>query len=138
MIKVRLSEFDIHGLGDEVWDELQSRAETAVSEGVEMIVEAAHRNLSRRKGTKRTAAPAGEPPELDTGGLLRSVKAGKVRRTKYGVRQEYGSAHPAAGLHEFGGTVKRRGKLRRYPARSYLRAAEEQVREAVTQRLEAL
>lgn len=136
MIRVRLSELELAGFGDEIWDELAPRAEKATGEGAGMIVAAARVNLSRRQGTKRTAAPAGEPPEYDLGALHDSVKVGKARRTKYGVRQEYGSDHVAAGLHEFGGTVKQDGEIHRYPPRSYLRTAEEETRAEVERRLE--
>ncbi|MDQ3275170.1 MAG: hypothetical protein M3Q39_09115, partial [Actinomycetota bacterium] len=106
MIRVRLSELEIQDIGDELWDELQPRAEKAVADGVDLILTAARANLARRRGTRRTAAPAGEAPEFDTGTLHDSLKAGKARRTKYGVHQKYGSEHVSAGLHEFGGTVK--------------------------------
>jgi hypothetical protein len=137
MMRVRLSELELHDLGEEVWDELAPRAEAAVREGVGMILAQARVNLSR-PGSKRTAAPAGTPPEMDEGELRASLEAGKLTRNRHGVRQDYGSDHESAGLHEFGGTVTREGRTRRYPPRSYLRAAEEQVRDAVEKRLEEI
>lgn len=136
MIRVRMSELELAGLGDEIWDVLQPRAEAAVGDGVGMIVAAARVNLARRRGTRQSAAPAGAAPELDEGELLQSVKAGKLKRTKYSVRADYGSDHVSAGLHEFGGTVKQDGEVHRFPARPYLRPAEEQTRAEVEKRLE--
>lgn len=140
-MRVYITEAQLDGIGDELWEELEPRTEKALAEGAQLIVDAAQLNLRRRRGTGRSTAPAGEAPEFDTGELHDSVKLlGKVRRSKYQVRQGYGSQHPASILHEYGGLTKGGvgGVPRRYPARPYLRPAEEQTREAVEARLDAL
>jgi hypothetical protein len=138
MIRVRFGETDMLALGDDSIDELMDRAEAALDKAVDVVVAEAQLNLRKRQGTRKTAAPAGESPEQDEGDLLLSVKPGRVRRTKYGVRKEYGSDHPSAGLHEFGGTITQRGKKRTYPPRPYLRPAEATTEAEVERILEDL
>lgn len=123
MIRARMSELDLADLGDDIWDELSPRATVALVKGATVIVEAWKRNLSR-PGSASTASPAGEPPEMDRGKFRDSIQLFKVSRTKYGIRQGYGSTHPAAGLHEFGGSVSKDGVKRIYPPRPSARPAE--------------
>lgn len=125
MIRAKLSDLDLLGMVEETREELLAAIEPRVTAAAEVIVAEAQINLRRRQGTKATASPPGEPPEQDEGDLLLSVKVGRRRRTKYGVRQEYGSDHPSAGLHEWGGSTTRNGKKRIYPPRPYLRPAED-------------
>lgn len=130
-MRARLSELELIGLGDEIWEEFFPRAEAALGEAVDLVVAEAKTNLSRAKGTKLTVAAAGEPPEYDEGELHDSVRPGKVRKTKYSIRKEYGSEHPGAGLHEFGGTITQNGVTRAYPPRPYMRPAEEKVADEI-------
>jgi len=131
MIRARIRETDALNLAEEALDELMPTLEAATQRAAQVIVTEAQLNLRKRQGSRGTASPAGEPPEMDEGDLLRSVKAGRTRKTKYSVRTEYGSEHPAAGLHEFGGTVTKGGAKRTYPPRPYMRPAEESSRAEV-------
>lgn len=119
-----MSELQLADLGDEIWDELNPRAGNAVIRGAQRIVDAAKANLSR-PGSARTASPAGTAPEQDSGKLRDSMQLiGVPRRTKYAVRQQYGSTHPGAGVLEFGGSITQDGVKRMYPPRPYMRPAE--------------
>lgn len=165
MIRVRFSDTDMLALGDDSIDELMDRAEVALDKAVDVVVAEARRNLSRpadraegetiafrqrgrvfsRKGrtaqftgTRVSGAAAGEPPRLRSGELRDSLQAGKTKRTKYGIRKEYGSDHPAAGLHEFGGSITQGGRKRLYPPRPYLRPAEASTQDEVERILEDL
>lgn len=133
MIKVRLSELELADMGDEIWDDLFPRAEAAARRGAEMIVARAKQNLSR-PGSASTASQPGEPPEMDSGRLKDSMQVFGVKTTKYSVRAEYGSDHPAAGLHEWGGSVQGRT----YPPRPYLRPAEDATAAEVDELVRAL
>lgn len=137
-MRVRLSELDIDDLGEGIWEDIYARAEPKLRQGAEVIMGEARRNLSRRRGTKRTASPAGEAPEYDSGELSRSLKTFRLRKSKYTIGLEYGSDHPAAGLHEFGGTASRDKGARIYPPRPYLRPAEDRTGDEVTEILEDL
>jgi hypothetical protein len=139
MFRARLSELevlDLVGEAEDIREELFNRAEPKLSEAGDLVVGAIKANLSRRRGTKRTASPPGEPPELDE--LRDSWKKGRLRRTRNSIRQEYESDHPGAGLHEFGGTVTQNGRTRRYLPRPYVRPAEEQTEKAIEALLEDL
>lgn len=139
MIRVRMSELDLIDLGDDIWEEIYPRAERALEKGVDVILDRARANLRRRIGsTPRSASPAGEPPEYDSGELERSLKPGPVRRSKYRIQKSYGSDHRAAGLHEFGGRVVHGEKVQVYPARPYMRPAEEATREELDRIIEDL
>lgn len=139
MIRVRMSELEIDDLGEDIWADLYPRAEAKLREAAPVILAEARRNLSRRRGSRRTAAPAGEPPEYDSGDLSRSLKTFRVRKTKYSVALEYGSDHRAAGLHEFGGSVTQDdGGVHIFPPRPYMRPAEDRAYDEVTAILEDL
>lgn len=136
MIRLRLTEVDVLGLPESSREDLMAAIEPLLDPAVDLIVSAARSNLSRRRGTASTAAPIGEPPEYDEGQLHDSIRAGETKRTLYSVRKEYGSDHPAAGLHEYGGTTK--GTKRLYPARPYMRPAEAQTEDEVSRILDRL
>ena len=61
-------------LADELIEEFHAQAKDAVSDAAEIWLDAIRRLLSLRQGTKQTASPEGEPPELDTGALARSFR----------------------------------------------------------------
>ncbi len=131
MMRARLTEADLLGMVEESREELMASVEPRLNEAVDVVVRAAKSNLARQRGTRATAAAPGQPPEYDTGELHDSVKPMRIRKTKYAIRKEYGSEHPSAGLHEWGGTVTRNGVKRTYPPRPYLRPAEEASAEEV-------
>ena len=136
MIKVRLSDTDLLGMAEETREELMDAIAPKAHRGAQKIIAEAQINLRRRQGTARTAAPAGESPEQDEGDLLLSMKVFRTRKTKYGVRVYYGSNHPSAGLHEWGGTITHNGVKRTYPPRPYLRPAEDATASEVNRILE--
>jgi phage gpG-like protein len=150
-MRVKMSELELDDLGDEIWEELEPRAASALSRAAGRVIARAMLNLSRpsqseastiefkqrgrvfsRKGrqvqfagSRRIASAANEPPRMISGELRDSIKMlGAPRRSKYSISQDYGSEHPAAGLHEFGGTVAQNGITRTYPPRPYMRPAE--------------
>lgn len=150
MIRSRLSESDLLGMVEETREELLEQLAPRTQAGAELIVKRAKRNLALKRGTAATASEPGSPPQYVSGELHDSVKVFRTRKTKYSVRTEYGSDHPAAGVHEWGGTVggirstgrnRERdeameqgaalvghsvfGAKRTYPPRPYLRPAED-------------
>lgn len=137
-MRVRMSALELEdAFGDDIWEEMQERAVPAVVEAADVIVAAAKLNLSRDRGGE--AAPGGEAPGRITGDLQSSIELlGKARQSKYSISQSYGSKHPGAGLHEFGGTVTQSGVTRIYPPRPYIRPAEDQTADEVEQILEDL
>lgn len=125
MIRSRLSESDLLGMVEETREELLEQLAPRTQAGAELIVKRAKRNLALKRGTAATASEPGSPPQYVSGELHDSVKVFRTRKTKYSVRTEYGSDHPAAGVHEWGGTIAREGVDRLYPPRPYLRPAED-------------
>jgi hypothetical protein len=94
-------------LADELKDEFVPKAKAAINEASEVLLEEVKRLLSLRQGSAKTAAPEGQPPEQDTGELIRSFKRMPARLSResegapavvggiranndYGVRLEYG------------------------------------------------
>lgn len=138
-MKVRFSELELDEMLDGIREEMVERFEAAVVKSAERIVTEGQVNLRRRQGTPDTPAPAGESPQQIEGDLLLSLKLlGKPRKTKYSVRQNYGSEHESAGLHEFGGTITQNGKKRIYPPRPYIRPAEAATEDEVRTILEEM
>lgn len=136
-MKIRFSEVELDGLGDDIWEELVPRAEAALNVGVEIIVNQIQLNLSR-PGTPRTSSAPGTPPEKDDGDLQKSVVAGKIRRRKHSVSKSYEVGFPSAPLHEYGGVVVQNGVKRVFPPRPFVRPAEASTEIAVTAALESL
>ena len=73
-------------LADELADEFHEDAKATVTEGAEMLLGRVQQFLSRRRGTARTVAPEGEPPEVDTFELLNSWKLIPVSVRRDSVR----------------------------------------------------
>jgi hypothetical protein len=94
-------------LADELEEEFQAEAVAAVDEAADVLLQEVQFQLSRRRGTRQTVAPEGEPPEFDTGKLagsfrkLRSFVRGRAAFS--GIR----SNHPGANRLEFGKTDSR-------------------------------
>ena len=61
-------------LADELLEEFHAGAKAAVTGASQLLLTEVQRLLRQRKGTARTAAPAGEPPEEDTGALANSFR----------------------------------------------------------------
>ena len=89
-------------LADELQEEFHQQAKDAVSEGADILLDEIRRLLSMRRGTARTVAPAGAPPEFDVGDLFKSFRkipprvrgrtatSGIKSDSIYGIRLEYG------------------------------------------------
>lgn len=94
-------------LADDLRDEFHAEAKDAVIEGANILIREVDRLLTMRRGTSRTAAPEGQPPEQDTAELVRSftVLPGRVKGNvaSSGVQ----SKHPGANRLEFGFTDRR-------------------------------
>ena len=61
-------------LADEITEEFHAEAKAAVGEAGNLLLAEVRRLLALRRGGPRTAAPEGQPPEQDTGALLRSFR----------------------------------------------------------------
>lgn len=91
-------------LADELREQFHPQARDAVSELADMAIAEVQRRLSLRSGTAQTAAPEGEPPEKDTGGLLMSFKKIPPRVDGRVAQSGFKTAHPGASRLEFGFT----------------------------------
>jgi hypothetical protein len=129
---------DFRELDVEAMDELLPRMREAVRKGVDLL-HAKATDLLSRQGSPRTSSPAGEPPEMDSGALMRSLrkrhpgKAGKRR-----VRGWVDSKHPSALAHEVGSRRVGSGGIKRVPARPFMRPAIAAVEPAVLRIFEEL
>lgn len=94
-------------LADELQEEFYPQALSAANEAADMALGEIQRRLSLRRGTAKTAAPEGEPPEQDTAGLLRSWKTMPARIDGRMVSSGVKSNHPGASRLEFGFTDSR-------------------------------
>lgn len=94
-------------LADELEEQFHQQAIGAVSEAADMVLGEIQRRLSLRRGTAQTAAPEGEPPEHDTGALLRSWKTMPAKVEGRMVVSGVKSNHPGASRLEFGFTDSR-------------------------------
>lgn len=91
-------------LADELEDEFHADAKAVIGEAGDLLLVEVQRRLRQRKGTRQTAAPAGEAPESDTGALAGSFSrippSVKGRVASSGVQSD----HPGANRQEFGMT----------------------------------
>ena len=97
-------------LADELREEFVAEAKAAVTDGAQLLLTEVQRLLRLRKGTKKTAAPEGEPPEEDTGALANSFRVipasirTPVQAKGYGAEARSGirSNDPGGNRLEFG------------------------------------
>lgn len=120
-------------LADELEEEFHLPAREAVREGADILLGDVVRRLRQRHGTRQTVAPAGQPPEEDTGLLSESFSRLPVRITGRVVSGGIQSSHPGANRLEFGATDVR--GVRTFP-HPYLRPAMEAVELPITRLLE--
>jgi hypothetical protein len=130
----------IEGFADDLYAELEPAMERAVTEAAEILDAAVHPLLQRR------GEPiAGGPPAKLTGELDEAIKPLPIKKQKRGIRggvgvwvedakERHEIAKKAAAL-EYGGTDK---EGRYHPPYSFMRVAEEKVRDQIEARLEAL
>lgn len=94
-------------LADELMDEFHDQAKSAVAEGADVLLDEVKRLLTLRRGTARTAAPEGQPPEQDAAQLEKSFRRipprvrGRVASS--GIRSD----HPGGNRLEWGFTDSR-------------------------------
>ena len=121
-------------LADELEEAFHATAKELVSEAGELALAEVQRNLQLRRGTAQTVAPEGQPPEFDTGDLLRSYEKipprVKGRMATSGVQSD----HPGAARLEYGKTDARGIRTLPHPA---VRLAFEAVEEKVTDLIES-
>jgi hypothetical protein len=91
-------------LAEDLLEEFHGAAIEAVEDAAQLLLDEIVRVLRLRQGSAETAAPAGEPPEQDTGALAASFRLlpGRVRGAVAfsGIR----SNHPGANRLEWGFT----------------------------------
>lgn len=68
-------------LADELLEEFHAQAKDAVEGAATIVLREIKRKLTQVKGTPRTSAPEGQPPEYDTGALEKSYRllSGRVK-----------------------------------------------------------
>lgn len=108
MVSAYITEFDLHDLGEEFFNEILPRMKAAMVSAAGVWLQGVRAELSRRGPPQPGAAPA-----YRTGELYRSYKVTPVTVNKTGKSLRCGvkSDHAAAGLLEFGGIVVRDGSL---------------------------
>lgn len=120
-------------LAEELREEFHKTAKDAVEDAAAIALREVDRLLTQRKGTKKTAAEPGQPPEVDTAQLVASytLLPGRIKGNvaSSGVR----SKDPGANRVEFGGTDIHGRRSFPHPA---VRLAFENVEDAVTALLE--
>lgn len=79
----------------------------------------AKRSMKKGGGRGRTPSPPGTPPNVQKGHLRASVDWAVTEDGKVIV----GPTVPYGAIHEFGGTIKARGRVHVYPERAYMRPA---------------
>jgi hypothetical protein len=89
-------------LADDIEEDFRLAAEAGVRDAAQLLLDKVRDKLQARRGTARTSAPPGEPPEYDEGDLFRSWKllptrlrgrmaeSGIKSNNVYAVRLEYG------------------------------------------------
>lgn len=130
MITVKVAGGGFAGVGMEMLDELAPRAEAALRDGSQILLEEMRRTLSRH------GPPLpGEPPAQVTGELKNSLETRPPRRSGRLISQETGSPLAQAGRLEYGGS----DRLKRYiPPHPWGRVAEAKAESAIERRLEEL
>jgi hypothetical protein len=99
-------------LAEELREEFVQEAKAAVTDASQLLLTEVQRLLRQRKGTAQTVAPAGEPPEEDTGELANSFRLipasirTPVAAKGYGAEARSGirSNHPGGNRLEVGFT----------------------------------
>jgi hypothetical protein len=94
-------------LADELRDEFHAEAKDAVSEGAGVLLDEVQRLLSLQRGTSRTAAAEGQPPEQDTADLYRSFRKIPPRVRGNVASSGIKSNHPGGNRLEWGFTDAR-------------------------------
>lgn len=91
-------------LADELADEFVAPAKEAIGEAGDLLTEEVKRLLSLQHGTARTAAPAGAPPEEDSGALVASFTTIPPRVKGRVASSGTQSRHPGVNRLEVGKT----------------------------------
>lgn len=140
MIRGYVSSEKIEGLADELYAELEPRMVSAVEDAAEILDAAIHPLLQRRG-----EPVAGGPPAKLTGELDEAIKPLPIKKQKRGIRggvgvwdEDAAKRHEIAkkaAVLEYGGTDQ---KGRYHPPYSFMRVAEERVRDRIEKRLEDL
>lgn len=120
-------------LAEELKEEWQPVARQAAREAGRMLTEEVRRLLRLRQGRRATAAPEGQPPELDFGNLLDSVSQLSVRMRDTAASSGVQVKHEGAARLEWGKTDR---KGRRTFPHPFLRPALANVEGPITRMLE--
>lgn len=124
---------DFTGLAEEAMAELRPRAERAVDEASDLLVDAVQAELKRSRGGP---APEGQPPAYESGELHDSIEKVPVKwLNRFLLSGGAESELEQAARLEFGGTDSEGRRILPHP---YFRAAGEKVRAKIERILEAL
>lgn len=120
-------------LADELQEEFHAQAKAAISDVADLVLGEVARLLHLRKGTLRTSAPEGEPPEVDTEALAQSFRRIPARIKGRVATSGIQSNDPGANRLEFGKTDSRGIRTLPHP---FVRPAIETVKIEATALLE--
>lgn len=103
-------------LADEIREEFHREVKGVMDEAARIALADVQGQLSLRKGTPRTSAPEGQPPEFDEGDLYRSYRTIPARVKGDAAISGVQSNHPGAARIEFGGVDERGIRTLPHPA----------------------